>query len=93
MSYSFSVTAETKEEALTAVRDKLVGVVEQQALHKIDCDQVFNAVESLVVLLAEPGERNVHCSVSGSIWKSDAGVQSLSLNISISFTERPKSDA
>lgn len=88
MSYSFSVQGATKAEAEQKVRDELVKVVEQQPVHKADCDQVFEAAASFIKLLADDPDRDVAVSMYGSIWQSDAGVQSANVNVSVSFSPR-----
>lgn len=90
MSYSLSAQRATKDELEIAVRDELSKVPVSQPVHEADIDQAFNAAKSLIDLMQDDPARDLYCAVSGSIWKTDAGVQNVSLNISISYTERPK---
>ena len=88
MSYSFNATSSDKDSLAVAVRDKLAEVIQSQPLHEADADQAFEAANSLIKLLSEDAARELYCSMSGSIWKNEAGVQSLGLNISVGFKDR-----
>lgn len=88
MSYSFSVQAPTKAEAEIKIRDELVKVCESQPVHTVDCDQAFEAAAAFLKLLADDPTRDVYVSVSGSIWKSEAGVQSAGVNVSALLQQR-----
>ncbi len=88
MSYSISATRATKAEAEIAIRDELAKVPVSQPVHEADIDQAFNAAKSLLDLMHDDAARDLYCSISGSIWKTDAGVEQVSLNVSISYTAR-----
>jgi hypothetical protein len=88
MSYSLSATRGTKGELEIAIRDELAKVPVSQPVHEADIDQAFNAAKSLLDLMHDDPARDLYCSVSGSIWKTDAGVENISLNISVSFQVR-----
>jgi hypothetical protein len=88
MSYSITATRPSKAELETVIRDELVKVRAQQPVHEADIDQAFDAAKSLLDLLQGDPPRDVCCSISGSIWKTEAGVQSVSMNISLSHVDR-----
>ena len=92
MSYSLSVQRATKAELEIAVRDELSKVPEAQPVHAADIDQAFNAAKLLLDLMQDDPARDLSCSVSGSIWKEEAGIQSVSLSVSIAFQERKAED-
>jgi hypothetical protein len=83
MSYSIGATRATKAEVEVAIRDELAKVPTQQPVHEADIDQAFDATKSLLDLMDDDPARDIYCSVSGSIWKTETGVEQLSLNISI----------
>ena len=88
MSYSIGKTAPTKDMLEIGIRDELSKVPEQQPVHEADIDQAFNAAKSLIDLMTDDPARDLYCAVSGSIWKTDAGIQNVSVNISVNFQER-----
>jgi len=88
MSYSIGATRATKAELETAIRDELSKVPVSQPVHEADIGQAFNAAKSLIDLMHDDPARDLYCSVSGSIWKNDAVVEQVSLNISISRQAR-----
>lgn len=88
MSYSFTVREATKLAALGAVAAKLDAIVEQQPVHAADRNLTDAAAANIVEMLEEPGERDVFVSIAGSIYKIDAGVQQISLNISANLPPR-----
>jgi hypothetical protein len=90
MSYTISAKRPTKDELELAIRDELAGVPKTQSVHEADIDQAFNAMKSLLDLMEDDPERDLYCAVSCSILKNEAGVQNIGLNVSISFTDRPK---
>ena len=88
MSYSFSVKRASKAELAMAVCEELDKVNEAQPVHKEDTTEAVDAVKSLIDLMADDPARDIIASVSGSIWKTDAGVQSLGLSVNLSFVAR-----
>jgi hypothetical protein len=88
MSYSFSKKAATKGELEIFVRDELAKIPVAQPVHKVDINEAFNAAKSLIDLMSESPTRDIVCSVSGSIWKNDDGVQNVSVNITVGMTDR-----
>lgn len=88
MSYSVSATRATKGEVEITIRDELAKVPETQPVHVADIDKAFEAAKSLLDLMPDNPDRNVYCSVHGSIWKTDAGIQTVSLGVSVSLQDR-----
>ena len=90
MSYSFGAKAATKAELEIIVRDELAKVPQFQPVHEADVDQAFNATKSLIDLMPDDPGRDIGCSVSGSIYKIDAGIELLSLSINVGMQARAK---
>lgn len=93
MSYSIRVKNAEKSMLAVLVRDQLAEVLKTQPLHEKDVDQAFDAAQSLLDLMTDDPERDMVCSVSGSIWQTDAGVQSVSLNISVGYEKKKEPSA
>jgi hypothetical protein len=88
MSYSFNVLAPTKDEALVKVSEELTKIVVAQPVHRADQEAVQGAVAVFVDLLATDDTQDVGISVSGSIWKTDAGVRQASVGVNVGFAPR-----
>ncbi len=74
MSYSFTVTAKTKDEAKEKAIAEMETVVSGQFTHKTDADAVLVAVHSFIDILGEPHEGdNVVVSVNGSLSQNAPG--------------------
>lgn len=73
MSYSFSVTAASKDEAGVKVEAELAKVVELQPPHAADRQAAQDAAEAFIGLVREPGEGEcITVSVCGSLtWQTD----------------------
>jgi hypothetical protein len=68
MSYSFSITAKTKDEAGLKVEAELAKVVDQQRSHSADRQAAQDAAEAFIDVLADPGEgEEIFVSVNGSV--------------------------
>lgn len=91
MSYSFSVLAPTKDEALVKVGEELTKIVVAQPVHRADQEAVQGAVAVFVDLLAVNDTQDVGVSVSGSIWKTDVGVQQASVSVNVGIAPRKAS--
>ena len=93
MSYSFSVTADTKAEATGKIREQFDAVVVAQPSHAADKEAAVVAAQTLVRLLAEPHEGDeIYVSMSGSLgWNHDVPEEFLHANVSISTSLRNKS--
>lgn len=85
MSYSFTVRAKTKTELGSKIQSELSKVVVSQPIHLADTGQALTAAWSLFSLLADDPARDLVASVSGSIWKNEAGIQSVSLNFNFGY--------
>lgn len=88
MSYSLSATRPTKAELEIAIRDELAKVPVNQPVHEADIDQAFDAAKSLWDLMSDNPARDIYCAISGSIYKTESGVQSVGLNIHVSLQDR-----
>lgn len=74
MSYSFSVRAPSKADALEAVRAELEKVVAGQAIHERDREQALSAAAGAIELLTDDAARDVTASVSGYLsWEGGIG--------------------
>ncbi len=88
MSYSFSVRAATKAGLGVKIQEELEKVVASQPIHGADTGQALTASWSIFSLLSDNPARDIVASVSGSISKSEAGFQQVSLNLNFSFADR-----
>lgn len=88
MSYSFSVQAPSKSEALVKVADELTKVVTNQPVHLADQQVAQGAAASFVDLLVTDDAQDVAISVHGSIWTTDAGVQQVSIGVNAALAKR-----
>jgi len=93
MSYSFSVMADTKEDATRQIREQFDNVVSAQPSHAADKEPAVVAAQNLVRLLADPdGSNEIYVSMNGSLgWKHDAPDQFLHANVTINASLRNKS--
>jgi len=78
MSYSFSVRAATKAQALAAVTDKFAEVVLAQPVHAGDQQQALGCATVFIDLLMDDGQ-DVLVSMNGSIWKDQDGIKQTSI--------------
>lgn len=88
MSYSFSAKAATKAELKSMVAEQFAAVVVAQPVHAADQPQALAAANAFIDLLAEDAERDVGVSVSGSLWSTDAGMQSTGVSINAGLQPR-----
>lgn len=93
MSYSIGAKSATKDVLKKAISDELSNVPAQQPVHKADIDQAFNAAASLIDLMKDDPDRDIRCSVSGSIWSKEDAVQQVSLNVQVNYVDREKPTA
>lgn len=95
MSYSFSVTADTKAEAKQKIADAFATVVSNQPTHSADRDAAVACAQAFVDILADPQEGcEIYLNMHGSLgWRGDAGGQPefLSGGVSVSASTRSKS--
>jgi len=92
MSYSFSITAETKTDATRQIREQFDDVVAAQPSHAADKEAVVDAAQTLVRLLAEPHEGDeIYVNMYGSLgWRHDAPDEFLSASATINVSLRNK---
>ena len=93
MSYSFSVTADTKAEATGKIREQFDAVVVAQPSHAADKEAAVVAAQTLVRLLAEPHEGDeIYVNMYGSLgWRHDTEpVEFLSAGLTINASLRNK---
>jgi hypothetical protein len=88
MSYSFSAQAATKAELKTKVAEQLAAVVVAQPVHAADQSQAQAAADAFIDLVADDATQDVLVNVSGSLWSTDAGLLSASVNINASLQAR-----
>jgi hypothetical protein len=68
MSYSFSVTASTKEEVTRQIREQFDAVALSQPEHLLDKEAVVESAQRLVRILDEPSDTTeIYVSVYGSL--------------------------
>lgn len=91
MSYSFSVVADTKDEAGVKIEAELAKVVEGQPTHEADRQAAQDAAEAIIDVLDDPGENEcVNVYVAGSLgWRSENHFISANVNISASLSTKP----
>jgi len=84
MSYSFSVRAASKADALVEVAAELDKVVVGQPTHASDRQAAEDAVKAFVAVVRDPGEGEyLGVSVSGSLsWQEDNVFTGASVNVS-----------
>lgn len=88
MSYSFGAAKATKGDLIAAISDEIASVVAAQPVHATDAAQAIQAATSLLLLMEDDPARDIAVSMSGSIWKTDAGVQTLSLSVNLGYSAR-----
>ena len=73
MSYSFSVTADTMDDATRQIREQFDAVVAAQPSHAADKEAAVVAAQTLVRLLDVSGDgEEIYVSMSGSLgWNHD----------------------
>lgn len=88
MSYSFSVVRAVKSDLVVAIGDELNKVVASQPVHEADAGKALEYASGLLFMMENDPACDLSASVSGSIWKTDAGIQSLSLNINLGYVAK-----
>lgn len=91
MSYSFSVRAASKAEALQKIAAELDKVVAAQAVHAKDRSQAMAAAEAFVGLVAEPSDsQEVSVSVNGSVgWTGEEmNITGASVGVSVGVLQK-----
>lgn len=85
MSYSFSVKAATKAEALKMLSEQFDGVLTAQPVHAVDMPVARQATESFVNLAADDPNCDIGVSVSGSVYVPAEGLRQASISINVGF--------
>jgi len=88
MSYSFSVKAGTKSEAIEQVAAKLAEVVAAQPVHEADQVQANASASTFIGLLADDDTKDVAVSMNGSIYRDSTGIRQASVSISVGMAEK-----
>lgn len=74
MSYSFSVRAATKADAIAKVAEEFGRVVASQPIHAADRDGVVAAATAFVNMLGDDADKDVCVNVNGSVgWNVPMG--------------------
>lgn len=83
MSYSFTITADTKDDAGVKVEAELGKVVEGQPSHEFDRQAAQDAAEAFIDVLADPKEGEcITVFMSGSLsWSKEKVFTSASVNV------------
>lgn len=83
MSYSFSVSGESKADAKAKVAEELAKVVVAQPAHKADQAQAQAAADAFIDTLLVPIEEGagVSVSVNGSLWTEGDIVRQASVSV------------
>jgi len=88
MSYSFSMSAPTKEDAIRQIEEKFAGVVESQPSHAADKEAAVTAAQALVGIVSDPPESSeilvaMHGSLSWNFVPEMITAASVSIVISL----------
>lgn len=82
MSYSFSVKADTKDDAIHMVADQLDQIVTSQPIHAADRHQALDAAHAFIAVLQPTDTECINVSMSGSLsWRDADTFTGASLNI------------
>lgn len=92
VSYSFSVSASTKDEAKKLIAEQFALVVKSQPSHAADEPTAIAAGNAFVDLMDDvPEGQEIYVSMYGSLgWNHDAPGKFLSANVSVSANLRKK---
>jgi hypothetical protein len=92
MSYSFSVTANTKTDVNQQIREQFDAVVVSQPNHAADKEAAVVAAQAFVELMTEPhAGQEINVAMHGSLsWRNDNPHQFLDASVSISVSLRDK---
>jgi len=88
MSFSVSVSAKNKADAVEKVAAEVAKVVTAQPVHSADAEAASAAATAYIGLLQDDPKAGLAVSLSGSVYSTDAGVQQASLTVSASLTQR-----
>lgn len=86
MSYSFTVRAANKSEAITKCEEEFDKVVAGQPIHAEDRNAAFYSVQKVIHVLADDPARGVNVSVSGYVsWTDGDVITQCSVNVGASL--------
>lgn len=88
MSYSFSVVAPSKSEAVTLVAVELDRVVVAQPVHAADRAAAQATADALIGLLREEPDMDVRVSCWGSIIAPTTGIREVRIGADVSLAPR-----
>lgn len=92
MSYSFTIRAANKAEALAKIAAELDKVVASQPDHAADRDQALATATAFVGLLADDDTRDVVASVNGWLnWANDVRFTGACVGVSATLSPREAS--
>jgi copper(I)-binding protein len=83
MSYSFSVKAATKAEAIKLANEQFDAVEVAQPVHAADMPGAKEATAAFTNLLADDDKCDTTVSVNGSVWSPPEGLRQVSININV----------
>lgn len=88
MSYSFSVTAESRADAKTQIASKFDEIVATQPIHSNDRVAAVTVAETFIDLLQEPGEnQRIAVSMNGYLsYHNEGEFVGASVNVNASVT-------
>jgi hypothetical protein len=94
MSYSFSVTSDTKADACGKIREQFDAVVVAQPYHAADKEAAVVAAQAMVRILDDPSDgHEIHVSMHGSLsWRYDVPEKYINASVGISVSLRAKSE-
>lgn len=88
MSYSFRVKAADKLSLMGVVQLKLDEVVKYCPEHAKDRNQIFGAIQGMVVVLENDTTRDIEVDANGGISFNEAGIQQAEVRVSASLVTR-----
>lgn len=88
MSYSFSCQAESKALLIDQIGVQLDKVVEAQEVHSADREQALAAATAFVDLLQDDDSQDFSITMSGSILRTETGVQNAGVIVSAALVKK-----
>lgn len=88
MSYSFSVRGANVGQVSAEVEKQIDAVVLAQPVHAADREQIVLTAKAVAALLGEDAERDILVNCNGSIWSTEKGLQSVSINVGAQWIAR-----
>lgn len=88
MSYSFTLTAPSKVEAIALVNAELNRIVEEQPVHAADRDAAQGAAANMIALVRDEPDMDVKVSMWGSIVAPESGISHVSFGVDATLQPR-----